>query len=80
MECTMSAMITAYAIDALDEHGRGWFAGHLQDCPTCADEVRGERVADLSVHAAVEPPPSLRSAILSAIGHVRPYGPIGNDR
>jgi len=78
--CTMSAMITAYATDALDEPGRGWFAGHLQECLTCADEVRGERGADLSLPAAVEPPPSLRSAILSAIGHVRPHTPIGINR
>jgi hypothetical protein len=80
MTCEMGSMTGAFAVHALGEPELGLFAQHLTTCAECADEVRGlqSAAAELSLTAAVEPPPQLRGQILSAIGQVRPLASDGD--
>jgi anti-sigma-K factor RskA len=82
----LSALVGAYAIDALDEPERELFEAHLADCTDCTAEVAGLRAAaaELSHTTASPPPAALRSELLAAIGRVRPLppraGPTSSDR
>ena len=73
----LSALVGAYAIDALDESDREMFDAHLADCPDCAAEVASLRAAaaELSQVSSVEPPEALRRDVLAAVGRVRPLPP-----
>ena len=58
-----------YAIDALTDAERAEFEKHLDQCPSCAEEVRGlrETAAKLALATAVTPPPGMRSRVLAAV-------------
>jgi anti-sigma-K factor RskA len=68
----------AYALDALDDDERKLFQAHLRTCAECAEEVRGmcKTAAELSRLVEVNPPPQLRSEVLSAIKQTRPLAPL----
>jgi anti-sigma-K factor RskA len=59
----------AYALDAVDDLERAAFERHIRECDACALEVLElrETVARLADTAAVEPPESLRSSVLTAV-------------
>jgi anti-sigma-K factor RskA len=59
-----------YALDALDGGELTRFERHLRTCRTCPDEVRGfaATATQLGLAAAAAPPPSLKSAVLGAVG------------
>lgn len=73
----LSALVGAYALDALDEPERALFEAHLADCPDCTEEVASLRAAaaELSSTTTTPPPPALREELLSAISLVRPLPP-----
>jgi anti-sigma-K factor RskA len=60
----------AYALDALGGAELARFERHLRTCRTCPDEVRGfaATATQLGRAAAVTPPPSLKAAVLGAVG------------
>lgn len=66
-----------YAVDALDPPERAEFRAHLQDCPSCQQEVIefAEAAAELTHLVEARPPAALRRGTLSAIGKVRPLPP-----
>lgn len=72
------ALSGAYAVDALDELERARFEKHLAECDDCRDEVASlrETAAALADDAAVEPPATLRAAVLAAAAQVRPLPPV----
>ncbi|WP_322753560.1 anti-sigma factor [Frankia sp. Cas3] len=59
----------AYALDAVDDDERAQVEAHLAGCEFCAEEVAGLRAAAaaLTEADALEPPASLRSAVLGRI-------------
>ena len=68
-----------YAVDALTGDELDEFEKHLEQCPTCAEEVRGlrETAARLGLATAIAPPPSMREQVLAATGRVRQLPPSG---
>lgn len=74
----LHALSGAYALDALEggaEFER--FTRHLTRCPSCASEVRGFRevATSLAFAASAEPPPELRTQVLTAAAHIRQLPP-----
>ena len=69
----------AYAVDALTGDELDEFEKHLEQCPSCADEVRGlrETAARLGLAAAIAPPPWMRAQVLDAANRVRQLPPSG---
>jgi anti-sigma-K factor RskA len=69
----------AYAVDALTGDELGEFEKHLEQCPSCADEVRElrETAARLGLAAAIAPPPWMREQVLDAANRVRQLPPSG---
>ncbi|GAA1889685.1 anti-sigma factor [Asanoa iriomotensis] len=67
----------AYALDALSDTERASFAGHVDDCPTCALEVAELRAAAarLADQAWAVPPPALRTRVLAEIANTRQEQP-----
>jgi len=63
-------LAAGYALDALDGAELTRFERHLRTCRTCPDEVRGfaATATELGRAAAVTPPPSLKAAVLGAVG------------
>ncbi len=63
------ALTGAYALDAVDAGERAQVEAHLAGCEFCAEEVAGLRAtaAALTEADALEPPASLRSAVLGRI-------------
>jgi anti-sigma-K factor RskA len=68
-----------YAVDALTGDELDEFEKHLEQCPTCAEEVRGlrETAARLGLATAIAPPPSMREQVLDATKRVRQLPPSG---
>jgi anti-sigma-K factor RskA len=68
-----------YAVDALTGDELVEFERHLEQCPTCAEEVRGlrETAARLGLATAIAPPPSMREQVLDATKRVRQLPPSG---
>ncbi len=68
-----------YAVDALTGDELDEFEKHLEQCPTCAEEVRGlrETAARLGLATAIAPPPSMREQVLDATNRVRQLPPSG---
>ena len=66
-----------YAVDALTGDELDEFEKHLEQCPTCAEEVRGlrETAARLGLATAITPPPWMREQVLDATNRVRQLPP-----
>lgn len=77
MTSDIHALSGAYAVDALDDDERRMFEQHLAECADCRDEVESLREAStlLAATTELEPPPSLRDAVLADIATVRPLPP-----
>jgi anti-sigma-K factor RskA len=69
----------SYALDALTEAERTEFEKHLDQCPACADEVRGlrETASRLAMATAVSPPDRMRQRVLAAAPLTRQLPPSG---
>jgi anti-sigma-K factor RskA len=69
----------AYAVDALTGDELAEFERHLEQCASCAEEVRGlrETAARLALATAIEPPPWMRAQVLEATNQVRQLPPSG---
>jgi anti-sigma-K factor RskA len=67
----------SYALDALPEAERAEFERHLDQCPACAEEVRGlrETAAKLAMATAVAPPAGMRARVLAAAPRTRQLPP-----
>jgi len=63
-------LAAAYALDALEGAELIRFERHLRTCRTCPDSVRefSATAAELALAAAAQPPPSLKAAVLGAVG------------
>lgn len=74
------ALSGAYAVNALDDVERARFEAHLLGCADCREEVAGLREAAtmLGSDGAVEPPASVRDAVLAGIETIRPLPPVVN--
>jgi anti-sigma factor RsiW len=68
----------AYAADALPESERRIFEDHLDECPSCRQEVAGlvATAARLGAAAAAPAPPAMRDRVLAQIGSVRQMSPV----
>lgn len=68
-----------YAVDALTGDELEEFERHLEQCSSCAEEVRGlrETAARLGLATAIAPPPSMREQVLDATKRVRQLPPSG---
>jgi anti-sigma-K factor RskA len=77
MSENMHTLAAAYALDSLTDVERRRFDTHLNDCDTCADEVRGmrETVTRLATAAAQEPPEELRERVLAQAARTRQRPP-----
>ena len=71
------ALAGAYAVDALDDAERDQFERHMQECRSCAAEVRGftATAAALGMAAALDPPPGLKDRVLAAAAVTRQLPP-----
>jgi anti-sigma-K factor RskA len=71
------ALTGAYVLDAVPELERAAFERHLAQCDACAQEIRElrETATRLGQAAAGEPPPWLRSQVMSRISQVRQVPP-----
>lgn len=76
-----SALLGAYAIDAVDERERALVEAYLRDHPEAQTEVDELRAAAsrLAVLSDDSPPPALRGSVLDAISRVRPLPPTADD-
>lgn len=71
------ALSGAYAVDALDAEERARFEAHLRECRDCQEEVASlQEAAALLGTDAVEPPASVRDAVLAGVQSIRPLPPI----
>lgn len=71
------ALSGAYAVDALDAEERARFEAHLSECRDCQEEVASlQEAAALLGTDPVEPPASVRDAVLAGIQSIRPLPPI----
>lgn len=74
------ALTGAYALDALDADERTRFEEHLATCADCREEVASlQEAAALLGTEPVEPPSSVRDAVLAGITSVRPLPPLTPD-
>lgn len=64
--------VAGYAMDALTPDERAAFEAHLAQCADCRDELDGlrETLADWGSDFAVEPPETLRAAVLDAVAQL----------
>lgn len=70
----------AYALDALDADERDRFEEHLRTCADCREEVASlQEAAALLGTDPVEPPSSVRDAVLAGIASIRPLPPVTTD-
>ncbi|MGH3208526.1 MAG: anti-sigma factor [Trebonia sp.] len=69
----------SYALDALTGAELAEFEKHLDECPSCAEEVRGlrETASRLAMATAVTPPPGMRQQVLAAASVTRQLPPAG---
>lgn len=67
----------AYVVDALTGEELDEFERHLQQCASCAEEVRGlrETTARLGLSTAIEPPAWMRRQVLAAASRTRQLPP-----
>jgi anti-sigma-K factor RskA len=67
----------SYALDALSDEERVEFEKHLDQCPSCAEEVRGlrETASRLAMATAVTPPAGMRPRVLAAAPLTRQVPP-----
>ncbi|WP_285759980.1 anti-sigma factor [Nocardiopsis ansamitocini] len=67
----------AYALNALGGDELHRFEGHLLQCESCVQEVRGlsETTALLGAAAALTPPPAMRERVLSEVSRTRQLAP-----
>lgn len=73
MSPDVHALTGAYVLDAVSDLERVAFERHISACDACAQEVRELRgtAARLGQAAAAEPPPWLKSQVMSKIAGVR---------
>jgi anti-sigma-K factor RskA len=73
----MHTLAGAFAVDAVDELERARFQRHLEECESCALEVRELRATAARLGAAVaeEPPPDLKARVLAEIKVTRQLPP-----
>ena len=65
----ITAMLGAYALDAVELDEAAFIAAHLADCPRCAAEVaEHHEVAGLIANAGVDAPPEVWEQISARIG------------
>ena len=71
----------SYALDALSDEERAEFEKHLDQCPSCAEEVRGlrETASRLAMATAVTPPAGMRQRVLAAAPLTRQVPPTGRS-
>ena len=74
---SLHALSGAYVVDALDDNERALFETHLPGCVDCQQEVASlrEATALMADDAALDPPASLRSSVLTGIKTIRPLPP-----
>ncbi|HEY3479332.1 MAG TPA: anti-sigma factor, partial [Streptomyces sp.] len=77
MTADLHTLTGAYALDALSEAERVEFDRHLQQCGACRQEVAELQAtaARLATVVRAEPPPHLRSAVLTDISRTRQQPP-----
>jgi anti-sigma-K factor RskA len=73
----MHTLAGAFAVDALSEHERAQFQRHLDECESCAQEVRELRATAARLGAAVaeDPPIGLKERVLAEIQVTRQQPP-----
>lgn len=78
MTADIHTLTGAYAVDALPEEERRFFAAHMEQCAACRQEVEELRAtASLMGTAAYEAPPaSLKAAVMAEIDTVRQEAPV----
>jgi anti-sigma factor RsiW len=71
------ALTGAYVLDAVPEFERAAFERHLAECDACTQEVRElqETATRLGQAAFAEPPPHLKSQVLTRISQIRQLPP-----
>ena len=77
MSTDLHTLSGAYAIDALSEEEARQFDRHLEECPSCREEVRELRAAAAKMGAAeaLAPPPALKARVLAAAGQIAQLPP-----
>jgi anti-sigma-K factor RskA len=71
-----------YAVGAVDDTERKRFERHLDDCPDCANEVRGlnETATQLGLVLAEAPPPQLKERVMAVAAQTRQNPPLRDHR
>ena len=72
----------AYAVDALTGAELAKFEKHLDQCCSCAEEVRSlrETAARIAAALAITPPPRIRAHVLAASVRTRQLSPVVSSR
>jgi anti-sigma-K factor RskA len=76
-DADLHTLTGAYALHALSDEERARFARHLDDCPSCAEEVAEftATAAKLAAAVAVTPRPGLKQDVLRRVTTVRQAPP-----
>lgn len=71
-----------YAVGAVSDTERKRFERHLDDCPDCANEVRGlnETATQLGLVVAEAAPPQLKERVMAAVAQTRQNPPLRDHR
>lgn len=71
-----------YAVGAVDDTERKRFERHLDDCPDCANEVRGlnDTATQLGLVVAATPPAGLKARVMAAVAQTRQNPPLRDHR
>ncbi len=77
MNADVHALVGAYAMDALPAQEAAAFAEHLDQCPTCQQEVAELQItaAQLGLAVTQAPPAALRDQVLAAVAQTRQIPP-----
>lgn len=77
MNADVHSLAGPYALDALPPDERASFEAHLASCPTCQSDVTEFRLtgARLGAVAVEEPPPALKSRVLTEVRKTRQLSP-----
>lgn len=77
MTADLHHLVTAYALDALDDDERTVFEGHLAGCDVCRSELDelSAVATQLAGAAATAPPPHLKAAVMGEIARTEQIAP-----
>lgn len=81
MNADVHHLVTAYALDALDDRERELFESHLAGCAECRAELDGFEpvISGLARAQATAPPADLKARVLAQVAETPQLAPVGES-